>query len=455
MRATRLLSRVLLTLLSPGRGVALQGPAGDLGMSNIEQLERTVRDINRLEATLENALPANLRAVANASQNWSPLDEEQERQEAEVNAAVAAATEQERRATEQLAAARAQAAAVGARRQVRRFVNAGMLSRAPPPPPSPNAQTTQQLALEAQEVCPPPPHSSPPFERTAHTLATPNTPSQALTPSSRRVARRFTQQRWRCAWRRSRALRPHPCRSRSRSNSRSRSRSRSRSLKQARAAPSLARSGLTRCCRPLPSLRHSPVPPFARLPRPPFAEVAARLHEAMNLGEALTFETRRGAEQLEQTVRDINRLEAMPATPVRLQLPAATADAMTASAAASPPALRDAAPLPSLRREEGSPAQPQPPPEPWSLPPAGEGGEAARAAMRARLDAAPRVEHVCPACLASALLACWPAGRAAPGRVAWLTPAPLTAPVPTSAHWACAGPAARAAEPAGPSSCAA
>ena len=96
MRATRLLSRVLLTLLSPGRGVALQGPAGDLGMSNIEQLERTVRDINRLEATLENALPANLRAVANASQNWSPLDEEQERQEAEVNAAVAAATEQER-----------------------------------------------------------------------------------------------------------------------------------------------------------------------------------------------------------------------------------------------------------------------------------------------------------------------------------------------------------------------
>ena len=34
------------------RGVALQGPAGDLGMSNIEQLERTVRDINRLEATL-------------------------------------------------------------------------------------------------------------------------------------------------------------------------------------------------------------------------------------------------------------------------------------------------------------------------------------------------------------------------------------------------------------------
>ena len=80
-------------------------------------------------------------------------------------------------------------------------------------------------------------------------------------------------------------------------------------------------------------LRHSPVSPFARLPRPPFAEVAARLHEAMNLGEALTFETRRGAEQLEQTVRDINRLEAMPATPVRLQLPAATADAMTASAA--------------------------------------------------------------------------------------------------------------------------
>ena len=163
MRATRLLSRVLLTLLSPGRGVALQGPVGDLGMSNIEQLERTVRDINRLEATLENALPANLRAVANASQNWSPLDEEQERQEAEVNAAVAAATEQERRATEQLAAARAQAAAVGARRQVRRFVNAGMLSRAPPPPPSPNAQTTQQLALEAQEVCPPPPKFLPPF----------------------------------------------------------------------------------------------------------------------------------------------------------------------------------------------------------------------------------------------------------------------------------------------------
>ena len=142
----------------------------------------------------------------------------------------------------------------------------------------------------------------------------------------------------------------------------------------------------------------------------------------MNLGEALTFETRRGAEQLEQTVRDINRLEAMPATPVRLQLPAATAEAMTASAAgaaAAPPALRNAARLPSLRREEGSPAQPQSPPEPWSLPPAGEGGEAARAAMRARLDAAPRVEHVCPACLACgficALLACWPAGRAAPG----------------------------------------
>ena len=153
MRATRLLSRVLLTLLSPGRGVALQGPVGDLGMSNTEQLEQTVRDINRLEATLENALPANLRTVANASQNWSPLDEEQERQEAEVNAAVAAATQQERRATEQLAAVRAQAAAVGARRQVRRFVNAGMLSHAPPPPPSPNAQTAQQLALEAQEVC--------------------------------------------------------------------------------------------------------------------------------------------------------------------------------------------------------------------------------------------------------------------------------------------------------------
>ena len=38
----------------------------------------------------------------------------------------------------------------------------------------------------------------------------------------------------------------------------------------------------------------------------------------MDLGEALTFETRRGAEQLERTVRDINRLEAMPATPVRL-----------------------------------------------------------------------------------------------------------------------------------------
>ena len=130
MRATRLLSRVLLTLLSPGRGVALQGPVGDLGMSNTEQLEQTVRDINRLEATLENALPANLRTVANASQNWSPLDEEQERQEAEVNAAVAAATQQERRATEQLAAVRAQAAAVGARRQVRRFVNAGMLSHA-------------------------------------------------------------------------------------------------------------------------------------------------------------------------------------------------------------------------------------------------------------------------------------------------------------------------------------
>ena len=182
MRATRLLSRVLLMLLSPGRGVALQGPVGDLGMSNIEQLERTVRDINRLEATLENALPANLRAVANASQNWSPLDEEQERQEAEVNAAVAAATEQERRATEQLAAARAQAAAVGARRQVRRFVNAGMLSRAPPPPPSPNAQTTQQLALEAQEVCPLP-HPPPPLLSAPHTPSQPlNTPSQALTP---------------------------------------------------------------------------------------------------------------------------------------------------------------------------------------------------------------------------------------------------------------------------------
>ena len=131
----------------------------------------------------------------------------------------------------------------------------------------------------------------------------------------------------------------------------------------------------------------------------------------MDLGEALTFETRRGAEQLERTVRDINRLEAMPATPVRLQLPAATAAAMTASAtgaAAAPPALRDAAPLPSLRREEGAPPQPQPQPEPWPLPLAGEGGDAARAAMRARLDAAPRVEHVCPACLPSALLACWP-----------------------------------------------
>lgn len=186
--------------------------------------------------------------------------------------------------------------------------------------------------------------------------------------------------------------------------------------------------------------------------------MAARLHEAMNLGEALTFETRRGAEQLEQTVRDINRLEAMPATPVRLQLPAATAEAMTASAAgaaAAPPALRNAARLPSLRREEGSPAQPQSPPEPWSLPPAGEGGEAARAAMRARLDAAPRVEHVCPACLAcgfsaAGLLACWPRR---PWSLAWFTPAPLTAPVPTSVHWACAGPAARAPELAGPSSC--
>jgi hypothetical protein len=131
--------------------------------------------------------------------------------------------------------------------------------------------------------------------------------------------------------------------------------------------------------------------------------VDARLHEAMDLGEALTFETRRGAEELERTVRDINRLEAMPATPVRLQLPSA------AGAAAAPPALRDAAPLPSLRREEGSPPQPQPLPEAWSLPPAGEGGEAARAAMRARLDAAPRVEHMCPGlpafCSASPLVA--------------------------------------------------
>jgi len=174
MRATSLLSRVLLALLSPGRGVALQGPVGDLGMSNTEQLERTVRDINRLEATLENALPANLRTIANASQNWSPLDEEQERQEAEVNAAVAAATQQERRATEQLAAVRAQAAAVGARRQVRRFVNAGMLSHAPPPPPSPNVQTAQQLALEAQEV------RVALFERT---LTTPRSPSHTFATS--------------------------------------------------------------------------------------------------------------------------------------------------------------------------------------------------------------------------------------------------------------------------------
>ena len=179
MRATRLLSRVLLTLLSPGRGVALQGPVGDLGMSNTEQLERTVRDINRLEATLENALPANLRTVANASQNWSPLDEEQERQEAEVNAAVAAATQQERRATEQLAAVRAQAAAVGARRQVRRFVNAGMLSHTPPPPPSPNAQTAQQLALEAQEVSVWPSLSAP-SQPLANPSQTPRTPSQPL-----------------------------------------------------------------------------------------------------------------------------------------------------------------------------------------------------------------------------------------------------------------------------------
>ena len=235
MRATRLLSRVLLTLLSPGRGVALQGPVGDLGMSNTEQLERTVRDINRLEATLENALPANLRTVANASQNWSPLDEEQERQEAEVNAAVAAATQQERRATEQLAAVRAQAAAVGARRQVRRFVNAGMLSHAPPPPPSPNAQTAQQLALEAQEVSVWPSLSAPsqPLANPSHTLATPRTPWQYLTLSSRRVARRFTQQRWRCAWPRFPVSRPLPCWA-----ARSRSPSHSRSLKQARAAPS-------------------------------------------------------------------------------------------------------------------------------------------------------------------------------------------------------------------------
>ena len=174
----------------------------------------------------------------------------------------------------------------------------------------------------------------------------------------------------------------------------------------------------------------------------------------MDLGEALTFETRRGAEQLERTVRDINRLEAMPATPVRLQLPAATAAAMTASAtgaAAAPPALRDAAPLPSLRREEGAPPQPQPQPEPWPLPLAGEGGDAARAAMRARLDAAPRVEHVCPACLPSALLTCWPprsplrcpacAGSAhsvcASGSVLGL-------------HWACTGLGAPAPEPGGP-----
>ena len=99
MRAVAMLGRVLLALVGPGVGVTLNAGLGGepFGLSTTEQLERAVRDINRLEATLENALPTNLRPSTNASQNWSPLDEEQERQEAEVNAAVAAAAQRRRR----------------------------------------------------------------------------------------------------------------------------------------------------------------------------------------------------------------------------------------------------------------------------------------------------------------------------------------------------------------------
>ena len=252
MRATHLLSRVLLALLGPGLGVTLQGPVGELGLSNTEQLERTVRDINRLEATLEKALPANLRAIANVSQNWSPLDEEQVRQEAEVNAAVADATREERRASEQLAAARAQAAAVGARRQVHRFVSAGMLSLSPPPP-SPSAQTSQQLALEAQEVrcfMQPITTRTPPYNAAQPPCPTYppliQAPTHSLRPY-RPVARHCTRRRSRCEWPRSPALLPAPCQAAAHS-SRSRSRSSSKYQKQVRAAPPPPPGGPARVC---------------------------------------------------------------------------------------------------------------------------------------------------------------------------------------------------------------
>ena len=144
----------------------------------------------------------------------------------------------------------------------------------------------------------------------------------------------------------------------------------------------------------------------------------------MDLGEALTFETRRGAEELERTVRAINRLEATtPPAPAHHPLPAATnaanaaaeSTAGAAGAAVVLPTLREAAPLPPSRREESQPQpEPQPEPEPPTPPlagglplvgAAGEGGEAARAVMRARLDAAPLVEDMCPAGPHSALTA--------------------------------------------------
>lgn len=157
----------MAVLLPVALGVTLRGGGPEVGgLTSTEQLERAVRDINRLEATIESALPAYLRpASPNASQIWSPLDEEQQREEEAVNAAVAAAAQEEAKAREQLAAARAQAAAVGARRHVRRFASAGSFgfgvvasppasspAAAPPAAGEDPAQVAQKLALEAQEA---------------------------------------------------------------------------------------------------------------------------------------------------------------------------------------------------------------------------------------------------------------------------------------------------------------
>ena len=165
-RRTRDASRLMAALLPVALGVTLRGGGPEVGgLTSTEQLERAVRDINRLEATIESALPAYMRpSGSNASQIWSPLDEEQQREEVAVNAAVAAAAQEEAKAREQLAAARAQAAAVGARRHVRRFASAGSFgfdasppasspaAAAPPATAGDAAQMAQKLALEAQEA---------------------------------------------------------------------------------------------------------------------------------------------------------------------------------------------------------------------------------------------------------------------------------------------------------------